>query len=189
MDAASLRLRGLHRTAPPGDRHERGAFEHAGEELVTASAKNDQLRGKILEILSERMAPQRLQRLEEGVRAGQPRNLPRHRHLQRSRRQKHDREQAEQGGKRAVCLAPQDAPRSEQEDVGGDDRRPGRAREQGAATRATLKPGRLTSPEFGRGGLRNHRPILGEPPAAAPREPSAGLPKRVACRVVSLSSG
>lgn len=50
-------------------------YQHAGEELVTASAKNDQLRGKILEILSERMAPQRLQRLEEGVRAGQPQEV------------------------------------------------------------------------------------------------------------------
>jgi hypothetical protein len=47
-------------------------YQRAGEELVTASEQNQELRSKVMNILSERMAPQRLQRVEEGIRAGRP---------------------------------------------------------------------------------------------------------------------
>jgi hypothetical protein len=50
-------------------------YQRAGEELVTASAGNEELRNKVIDILSGRMAPQRLQRMEEGLRAGKPQDV------------------------------------------------------------------------------------------------------------------
>ena len=50
-------------------------YQRAGEELVTASAGNQELRNKVIDILSGRMAPQRLQRLEEGLRTGEPQDV------------------------------------------------------------------------------------------------------------------
>jgi len=50
-------------------------YQQAGEQLVTASTGREQLLNKVMDILSERMAPQRLQRVQEGIRAGQPREV------------------------------------------------------------------------------------------------------------------
>jgi hypothetical protein len=49
-------------------------YQRFGEELLTASAGNPQLRSKVVEILSERMAPQRWEWIEQGL--SRPENLP-----------------------------------------------------------------------------------------------------------------
>jgi hypothetical protein len=45
-------------------------YQLTGEELVTAAAANEQLRGKVIDILSERLSPQRLGRLEQALQSG-----------------------------------------------------------------------------------------------------------------------
>jgi hypothetical protein len=45
-------------------------YQQAGEELLSASAGNEKLRGKVMDILSDRMIPQRLAWMEQGVREG-----------------------------------------------------------------------------------------------------------------------
>src|SRR5262245_61747268 len=65
-----------------------------------------------------------------------PRDLARHRHLERPGRDQDDREEAEQRSERAVVLTAEDAPGREQEDVRGDDRHGCRGREDGAAADA-----------------------------------------------------
>ncbi len=45
-------------------------YQQTGEELLTASANDEELRSKVLTILSDRMIPQRTERVEQGLRAG-----------------------------------------------------------------------------------------------------------------------
>jgi hypothetical protein len=45
-------------------------YQRSGEELVTAAATNEELRGKVIDILSSRLSPQRLGQLEQALAAG-----------------------------------------------------------------------------------------------------------------------
>jgi hypothetical protein len=45
-------------------------YQQAGEELLGASAGNEKLRAKVLDILSDRIVPQRLARVERAIREG-----------------------------------------------------------------------------------------------------------------------
>jgi len=45
-------------------------YQRTGEEILTASSQNNQLRGKVMNILSDRMPPQRCEWLEWSMRAG-----------------------------------------------------------------------------------------------------------------------
>ena len=45
-------------------------YQLTGEELVTAAAANEQMRGRVIEILSDRLSPQRLGRLEQALQSG-----------------------------------------------------------------------------------------------------------------------
>lgn len=46
-------------------------YQRAGEELLLSSVSNDELRGKVMNILSDRMAPRTAASLEQALRAGQ----------------------------------------------------------------------------------------------------------------------
>ncbi len=50
--------------------HAVALYQRAGEELLTAAAKDESLRNEVIEILSRRMVPQRSQRVEQELRAG-----------------------------------------------------------------------------------------------------------------------
>ena len=50
--------------------HAVALYQRSGEELVTASAANGELQVKILSVLSDRMDPQELERVEQGLAAG-----------------------------------------------------------------------------------------------------------------------
>ncbi len=50
--------------------HAVSLYQRSGEELVTAAATNQELRGKVIVILSERLPPQRLGQLEQALAAG-----------------------------------------------------------------------------------------------------------------------
>lgn len=52
--------------------HAVALYQQAGEELVMASAKNEQLHDKVLTILEERMTPARMWLLETALRGGNP---------------------------------------------------------------------------------------------------------------------
>jgi len=45
-------------------------YQQCGEELLAASARNDEVRNKVINILSERMIPQRSERVEQALRSG-----------------------------------------------------------------------------------------------------------------------
>jgi hypothetical protein len=66
----------------PHELHAVALYQQFGEELLTASAKNQQLRGKVVNILSDRMEPQQLEEVElalrrpEDVVAVLPRTMP-----------------------------------------------------------------------------------------------------------------
>ena len=45
--------------------------QKSGEEILATSAQNEELRNKVMSILSDRMVPQRSERVEQGLRAGQ----------------------------------------------------------------------------------------------------------------------
>ncbi|MGA7169319.1 MAG: hypothetical protein WCA99_21675 [Candidatus Sulfotelmatobacter sp.] len=45
-------------------------YQRTGEELLTASAKDEELRGKVMTILSDRLNPQRSEQVEQGLRTG-----------------------------------------------------------------------------------------------------------------------
>ena len=47
-------------------------YQRAGEELVTASASNDALRSKVIDIFSERMSPERASWLDHSLSSGHP---------------------------------------------------------------------------------------------------------------------
>jgi hypothetical protein len=46
-------------------------YQQCGEELLAASAQNDEVRSKAINILSDRMIPQRAERVEQALRSGQ----------------------------------------------------------------------------------------------------------------------
>jgi len=50
--------------------HAVALYQRTGEELITASAKDEELRGKVMAILSDRVNPQRSEQVEQGLRAG-----------------------------------------------------------------------------------------------------------------------
>jgi hypothetical protein len=50
--------------------HAVALYQRCGEELLAASVKDDGVRSKVLEILAQRMAPQRLEEVEEALRSG-----------------------------------------------------------------------------------------------------------------------
>jgi hypothetical protein len=50
--------------------HAVSLYQRSGEELVTAAVANQELRGKVIGILSERLPPQRLGQLEQALAAG-----------------------------------------------------------------------------------------------------------------------
>jgi hypothetical protein len=52
--------------------HAVALYQRAGEELLSASAENAELRSKVMDLLSDRMSPQRLAQLEDVVREGIP---------------------------------------------------------------------------------------------------------------------
>jgi hypothetical protein len=54
----------------PVELHAIALYQRAGEELLTASAKDDALRSKLITILSDRLLPQQSRQLEQGLRAG-----------------------------------------------------------------------------------------------------------------------
>jgi hypothetical protein len=45
-------------------------YQRVGEDIVTAAMTNEELRGKVLDILSHRLPPQRLGEVEQGMRSG-----------------------------------------------------------------------------------------------------------------------
>jgi hypothetical protein len=49
--------------------HAVSLYQQCGEELLAASAQNDELRNKVMNILSDRMIPQRSQRVEQALRS------------------------------------------------------------------------------------------------------------------------
>jgi hypothetical protein len=51
----------------PNELHAVALYQRAGEELLTASEKNPQLRAKVISVLSDRMTPQRLERTEQAL--------------------------------------------------------------------------------------------------------------------------
>jgi hypothetical protein len=50
--------------------HAVALYQRAGEELLSASVENTELRRKVLELLSDRMDPQRLERVQEALQGG-----------------------------------------------------------------------------------------------------------------------
>jgi len=50
--------------------HAVSLYQQCGEELLAASARNDEVRNKVMNILSERMIPQRSERVEQALRLG-----------------------------------------------------------------------------------------------------------------------
>ncbi len=54
----------------PLELHAIALYQRTGEELLTASAKDEALRSKVLTILSSRLLPQRSRQVEEALRAG-----------------------------------------------------------------------------------------------------------------------
>jgi hypothetical protein len=55
--------------------HAVALYQRAGEELLTNSAENGELREQVIDILSERMVPQRSERVEQALRAGRTAEL------------------------------------------------------------------------------------------------------------------
>jgi hypothetical protein len=51
--------------------HAVSLYQRCGEELLAASARNDDLRNKVMNILSDRMIPQRSERVGQALRSGQ----------------------------------------------------------------------------------------------------------------------
>jgi hypothetical protein len=54
----------------PAELHAVALYQRAGEELLTASVKDEQLRKEVISILSDRMLPQRTSQLDRDLRAG-----------------------------------------------------------------------------------------------------------------------
>ena len=62
--------------------HAVALYQRSGEELLTASAANQELRGRVMDILSDRMAPRESELLQQAMRSGDPAEI-----LLESRRQ------------------------------------------------------------------------------------------------------
>lgn len=58
-------------TVSQNEVHAVALYQRAGEELLAASSDNEELRGKVLAILADRMSPQKLGLVEQAVRAKQ----------------------------------------------------------------------------------------------------------------------
>jgi hypothetical protein len=61
--------------------HAVALYQRTGEELLTASAQDEQLRGKVMAILSDRVLPRQYEQVEQAIRAGRvseiiPRMMP-----------------------------------------------------------------------------------------------------------------
>jgi hypothetical protein len=54
----------------PNELHAVTLYQKTGEELLSASAKDEDLRSKVMAILSERVNPKRSEQIEQGLRAG-----------------------------------------------------------------------------------------------------------------------
>jgi hypothetical protein len=54
-------------TVTPSELHAAALYQRSGEELLTASVKDPQLRAKVAGILANRMTPRRLERIEEAM--------------------------------------------------------------------------------------------------------------------------
>ena len=54
----------------PNELHAIALYQRAGEELLSSSSDNEELRNKVLSILSDRMLPQSLARVNQAIRAG-----------------------------------------------------------------------------------------------------------------------
>jgi hypothetical protein len=52
--------------------HAVALYQRAGEELLQASEKNEELRNRLMEILSDRMVPQMLEQIDHDLRGGSP---------------------------------------------------------------------------------------------------------------------
>src|SRR5438034_11129361 len=50
--------------------HAVSLYQQCGEELLAASVQNDEVRNKVMNILSDRMIPQRSERVEQALRSG-----------------------------------------------------------------------------------------------------------------------
>src|SRR5260370_25861856 len=50
--------------------HAVALYQRTGEELLTASANDEELRSKVMAILSDRMVPQRAEQVQQGLRDG-----------------------------------------------------------------------------------------------------------------------
>src|SRR5437667_1777024 len=50
--------------------HAVSLYQQCGEELLAASAQNDEVRNRVINILSDRMIPQRSERVEQALRSG-----------------------------------------------------------------------------------------------------------------------
>src|SRR5207244_4582698 len=50
--------------------HAIALYQRTGEELLTASVENERLRSQVMNILSDRMVPQRSEQVEQALRAG-----------------------------------------------------------------------------------------------------------------------
>jgi len=55
----------------PNELHAVRLYQQAGEELLTASAGNEELRGKVMSIFNDRMLPQTAERVADALHAGQ----------------------------------------------------------------------------------------------------------------------
>ena len=55
---------------PPGELHAVALYQRTGEELLNASARDEELRGKVMTILSDRLTPQRSAQIELALGAG-----------------------------------------------------------------------------------------------------------------------
>jgi hypothetical protein len=58
-------------TVSPNELHAAALYQRSGEELLVASVKDVALRGKVIGILSDRMAPQRLEETEHALQRGE----------------------------------------------------------------------------------------------------------------------
>jgi hypothetical protein len=65
-------------TVSPNELHAAALYQRSGEELLIASAKDAQLRDKVINILSDRMSPQRLEQTERALLRGDDPTALRH---------------------------------------------------------------------------------------------------------------
>jgi hypothetical protein len=59
-------------TVSPEELHAVTLYQRAGEELLTASATDGELRAKVMVVLADRVLPRRSEQIEQALRSGQP---------------------------------------------------------------------------------------------------------------------